>query len=82
MLLSNKYTWNSTTSSDTKEHHISTSIMIREKLKKKRNLRKQWQHYRFTTIKTKLNKVINDLKKWLSEEKNVKYKYICETSMI
>jgi O-succinylbenzoate synthase len=56
--------------SNIKEHHISTSITIREKLKKKHNVRKQWQHYRSPIIKTKLNKAIKDLKKLLSEKKN------------
>jgi hypothetical protein len=33
---------NSISSSDTKEHHTSTSITIREKIKGKHNLRKHW----------------------------------------
>jgi hypothetical protein len=33
--------WNSTPSSDSKEYHILTSTTIREKLKVKRNVRKQ-----------------------------------------
>jgi hypothetical protein len=32
--------WNSTLSSDSEEYHISISIKIREKLKRKRNLKK------------------------------------------
>jgi hypothetical protein len=46
--------------------------MIREKLKKckKRNLRKQWQYYRSSIIKIKLNKAIKDFKELLSKEKN------------
>jgi len=45
--------------------------MIREKLKEKCNMRKQWQHYRSAKIKIMLNKAFKDLKKLLSIAKNV-----------
>jgi hypothetical protein len=44
--------------------------MIREKLKEKRNLRKQWQYYRSPKTKSRLNKAIKNLKKLLGIEKN------------
>jgi len=71
--------WNSTPSCDTKEHHISTFVTIREKLKEKHNLRKQWQYYRSSI--TKINKVIKDLKKLLGVEKNASIQCIYATSV-
>jgi len=41
----------------------------KKKLKKKRNLKKQWDYYRSPITKIKLNKAIKYLKKLLSEKK-------------
>lgn len=48
--------WNSTPSSITRNQNTVIPVTIREKLKEKRNLRKQWQTHRFPKLKTKLNK--------------------------
>jgi len=73
--------WNSipSPSCDTKEHHISTFVIITEKLKEKHNLRKQWQYYRSSM--TKINKVIKNFKKLLGVEKNASIQCICATSV-
>jgi len=67
MLLSNKQPGTQLHLVILKTH--STSITIREKLKEKRNLRKQWQHHRSPIIKIRLNKAVKDLQKLLHVEK-------------
>jgi len=61
MLLSNKLNLNS----DSTLSDLVIQKNILKKTKGKRNLRKQWQHYRSPVIKTRLDKAIKDLKKWL-----------------
>jgi len=49
-----------------------------EKALKKRRLRKQWQLTKCPYIKTRLNRIIKDLKKVLAVERNWGYRYTCK----
>ena len=62
--------WKSTPVQNEKEKIEQCSNLIKKMIKEKRKLRQQWQRYRLTKDKRKLNKAVKQLKELLLNEKN------------
>lgn len=62
--------WNATPPTNNIDVPIKCSKFIRDKIQEKRKVRKLWQTFRSPLLKTKLNKIIKELKTMLREDKN------------
>lgn len=62
--------WNATPEMGRKDQAGECSLLIKQKITEKRNMRKQWQLSRDPKAKTKLNRAVKELKQLLDESKN------------